>query len=191
MPAIKASTFNVQNLQNQISVNPPPPPKIIKGVPNVAGNADTAKIVSMQTELIRNQIVNVESLPQTQQNVALTCLSGLGISLKPDSNPGFSLLRNNNIKIGNPNIMNPQIGSSVNLKEDGSKMFPEKTDPWHEHDAAIPDYLIQKQQKLAQHEIKQKTDPATLVAGIFDLNKSKKVPASMKMKQFDIITGNF
>ena len=127
--------------------------------------------LKLRTTLIANGALNIENKAPTAQNLSLDCLSALCISVERDTNPGFSFITDNS----------DYLPQNEKIKDDGSSMFPELNDPWHEHDESlsISDKTIVDQAQVANHVIK----PQSLLDSIYKVNNITGVTDTVRLKQ--------
>lgn len=127
--------------------------------------------LKLRTKLIANGTLNIENKTPTAKNLSLDCLSALCISVERDTNPGFSFITDNS----------DHLPQNEKIKDDGSSMFPELNDPWHEHDESlsISDKIIVDQAEMANRIIR----PQTLLDSIHAVNTTNGVTDTVRLKQ--------
>jgi len=185
MSVIKASNFNTRTLKAQTKNQTHQPPAVAQGICNLRGTdggASNVKNVAMQKKLIDAGLLDNNSMPNTRVNASLITLNALCITMEKDFDPHFSLLRNNPIKINNPNIQNPELYKQRKTKTDGEDMFPQLSDPWHEHDEGPPRYLDPPNDSY-ESKISY-INPSPIVNQIYNFNMHQRVPDNAKLKQF-------
>ena len=182
MAAIKASTLTGGSLISATKASPPPAPTLVEGVPISGGarGATTTTLMRMTTALTRGSLMSSEIVPGTLSGMSTACLGALGITVKPDSDPSFSLMRENKDTIDNPRILNPSVLSEAKEKDFGDDMFPSVTDPFYEMDENPPQY-IEDQLEASKKAALAAIDPSALAAEIFKFSAA--LPGEFKMKQ--------
>ena len=149
---------------------------VVGGIPGVTGQGQgTIPALKMRESMISNGTVNTEGLTPTARNIATECLAGLSISVEVDVEPSFSFLVTESGK----------EPSSKKKKNDGKTLFPETSDPWHEHDESLS---IGEETKIGlTSKFAIKIEPETLIDTIYQVNTQNRIiKNSEKLKQLRV-----
>ena len=170
------SVSNPQRAQQMIRNNSQKDLFVVGGIPGIKlSDSGVVSGMKMKAELIKNGTLNPESLPVDSKNLSIECLGSLCISVEKDTDPTYSFLTDTN-----KNVLGRKTKEKT--KNDGSKMFPETNDPWHEHDESAT--IGEKQLLDAQKQISNNIKPQALLDTIYKVNiKSQKIGDTVKLPQ--------
>lgn len=168
--SIKAKKFTRQEIKKRLSYRPVY--KVIDGMV-VRNDARTIAVATAYRQSgKRGYLPSGKSSPNLNTaTMAQDFLSSVGISVKVDKKPNFSLIEQESTTLKNSNIVvhSKDKSKPMNFQE-MFEMAPSPTDPMYVMDDSAPNYL--KKQNKKNSDINDTIDVADLVVAISISNRS-------------------